>query len=120
MAPVRLGSFELHQLIGRGGMAEVWRGIHVRDGAPVAVKILTAEHFRRPEGVSALNNEVRAMAALSHPHIVMVLDHGGVEPETEEQSQGRFAPGAPYLVMELTTGGTLQRIVRVLGFAELR
>ncbi len=87
-------------------MAEVWSGIHARERVPVAVKLVTEPEIRRPAFHASLRNEVRAMARLEHPGIVMVFDHGEVTREAEEHSEGRLRAGTPYLVMELANQGT--------------
>ena len=73
-----LGPFGLSRRIGRGGMAEVWQGIHLTQGVPVAIKVMTAERLREAQYRTAFRNEVQAVASLDHPGIVMVLDHGEV------------------------------------------
>lgn len=105
----RLGAFELHELIGSGGMSRVYGGVHSGTGIPVAIKILTSDEARRGAVASAIESEVRAVASLHHPGIVTVLDHG-VVPEDR----------SPYLVMELATGGTLQNLRSARSWAELR
>ncbi len=96
---VSLGSFDLEELIGRGGSAEVWGARHRRSGTPVAVKVLT----ENKAGVTALRRaflrESRAVAGLDHPHIVRLLDLGEVD-ERAARATG-FLPGAPWLAMEL-------------------
>ncbi|MCC7536202.1 MAG: protein kinase, partial [Deltaproteobacteria bacterium] len=106
--------------IARGGMAEVWRGRHVEEDVPVAVKVLTADVARKAEYRAAFRTEVRAVAWLDHPGIVVVLDHGEVPEETAARSSGQLAAGSPYLVMELATLGTLRRIRAPLRWSELR
>src|SRR5215467_163359 len=98
---IRLGPFELHAVIGRGGMAEVWRGIHVGQQVPVAIKVITARRAREAQFLAAFRNEVCAVARLHHPAIVLVLDHGEAPPEAEAESEGRILAGSPYLAMEL-------------------
>jgi serine/threonine protein kinase/tetratricopeptide (TPR) repeat protein len=107
---IRLGPFELHALVGRGGMAEVWRGIHVGQGVPVAIKVITARRAREAQFLQAFRNEVQAVARLHHPGIVLVLDHGEASPQAEHESEGRIVAGSPYLAMELATWGSLDRV----------
>lgn len=97
----------------------VWRGFHIASGLPVAVKVMTGDH-REEEYRREFRNEVRAMAALNHPGIAMVLDHGEVGLETAEESGGQVRHGALYLVMEFASGGTLHKIRRPLPWHELR
>ncbi|HSS47506.1 MAG TPA: protein kinase, partial [Thermoanaerobaculia bacterium] len=67
---IPLGPFLLDRCIGRGGMAEVWSGVHAAQGVPVAVKVMTAERAREPSFRDAFRNEVQAVASLDHPGIV--------------------------------------------------
>lgn len=105
--PLILGAFELTAPLRRGGMAEVWRGVHRREGAPVAIKLVTERRARTRHLREALQNEVRAMARLEGAHIVRVHDYGEVPEEVAAASEGRLVPASPYLVMELAEGGTL-------------
>jgi serine/threonine protein kinase/tetratricopeptide (TPR) repeat protein len=107
MAPIELGAFEIDQPLGRGGMAEVWRGVHVKERVPVAVKVVTEAAIRKPTLHASLRNEVRAMARLDHPGVVVVLDFGEITAPVEEASDGKLVRGSPYLVMELAEGGTI-------------
>src|SRR5688500_3515019 len=88
-------------------MGEVWRARHVHQRVPVAVKVLTAKGSSRPMFVESFRNEVRAVAALDHPHIAMVLDYGSVPEEAAKQGAGELVAGTPYLSMELVEGDTL-------------
>jgi len=96
----RLGPYEIAQLIGAGGMGEVYRARDTRLGRDVAVKVLPGHDAQDAEAVSRFTRETRAIAALNHPHICALYDvgrEGGVE----------------YLVMELLEGETLrERLAR--------
>ena len=105
--PVRLGPFLLRDALGRGGMGEVWRADHQDHGHEVAIKVLAYERVRRSRNVAAFRSEVRAVAALSHPAVVHVFDHGRVGEEAARRSAGRLAAGSPWLAMELASGGSL-------------
>ena len=106
---LRLGGYALDRLVGRGGMAEVWRAVSLREHHPVAVKVLTARSASEERRVEAFQREVRAVAALAHPRIVPVYDYGVVPLTVSQRSGGVLAAGAPYLVMPLASGGSLSR-----------
>jgi hypothetical protein len=101
-------------------MGEIWRGIHPGHGVNVAVKVVTAEFARQEKYRADFRNEVRAVAALDHPGVVMVFDHGLVDRRAEADSDGRLVAGSPYLVMELASGGSLSNTRRRLAWSELR
>jgi len=87
-------------------MGVVWKGRHVEQDVPVAIKFLTEEGARDPLYLGCLKNEVRKVATLDHPGIVRVYDHGAVPVGLEVHG---LAPGSPFLVMEWAEGGTLSR-----------
>ncbi len=104
LSVIPFGPYDLRVPIGRGGMGEVWRATHRQRGAPVAVKLMRAATASRPELVACFHREVRAAAALNHPHIAPVLDAGEVGRDFEARSSGRFKAGSPFLVTELAFG----------------
>jgi serine/threonine-protein kinase len=69
-AGTRLGPYEILAAIGEGGMGQVYRAIDTRLGRTVAIKTLTTAHTER------FQQEARAIAALSHPHICILHDVG--------------------------------------------
>src|ERR1051325_8700351 len=75
-APVPLGPFELERPIGRGGMAEVWLGVHRAQQQKVAVKVLTGERAREEAFIRALKNEIHNVARLHHPGLILLFDTG--------------------------------------------
>jgi len=88
-------------LLGRGGMGEVYLARDEVLGRNVAVKVLAERYSHDGEAVERFRREARSAAALSHPHIVPVHD------------LGETADGARYIVMEYVSGGTLkERILR--------
>ena len=91
----RLGPYEVVDLLGAGGMGEVYRARDTRLGRDVAVKVLPAAP-RRDTGAprARFEREARAVAALNHPHICALFDVGRED-------------GTDYLVMELVEGETL-------------
>lgn len=117
--PIPLGPFLLYEKIGGGGMGEVWRGVHIEQGVPVAAKVLLGHQARDPEFIAAFRSEVRAVAGLDHPGIVMVFEHGAVSEEAEHASGGHLVAGSPVLVMEMAGGGTLEDLGPHLTWAQL-
>ncbi len=105
----RLGErYELGEVIGRGGMAEVHEGQDLRLGRRVAVKILRPDLARDPSFQARFRREAQSAAALNHPNIVAVYDTGedilgavGGEPGTV----------VPYIVMEYVDGMTLRQLM---------
>ena len=106
-APIPLGPFDLLGTLGVGGMARVWRGVHRASGTQVAVKVLEGALAFDQVFQDAFAGEVRAVAALDHPAVVLVFDHGRIPAAVEEASRGALKTDAPYLVMEYAGGGTL-------------
>ena len=96
-----LGQYTLIEPIAQGGAGEVWRGRHTALGLDVAVKLVMSRHAGDDAMQRALRREISLVARLSHPAIVRVFDHGLVP------SSLPVPVGAPYLVMELATEGTL-------------
>ncbi len=117
---VPVGPFELHAMIGVGGAGEVWRGVHVAQGVPVALKVITAARARDARYREAFANEVRAVAALDHPGIVQVFETGVIGGRAEEVSMGRMVAGSPYLAMELAENGALRSADAPPGWDDLR
>ena len=113
-SPIHLGPFALSERFAQGGFGAVWRGVHRREGLPVAAKVLTGSHARRPDILESFRDEVRAAAGLDHQGIVAVYDYGTVGAEAATASRGRLAAGSPYLVMELAAWGSLADVGRPL------
>ena len=91
---MRLGLYEVEELIGAGGMGEVYRAQDQRLRRAVALKLLPAESSLDPERLARLEREARMLAALNHPNIATI--HG------LEESEGKR-----FLVLELVEGQTL-------------
>ena len=100
------GRYELGDLLGRGGMAEVRKGTDVRLGRVVAVKRLRTDLASDPTFQARFRREAQSSASLNHPAIVSVYDTGE-EPSTD----GSDVP-QPYIVMEYVAGRTLREILR--------
>ncbi|HWH27528.1 MAG TPA: Stk1 family PASTA domain-containing Ser/Thr kinase, partial [Mycobacteriales bacterium] len=96
------GRYELGERIGRGGMAEVHRGVDVRLGRDVAVKVLRADLARDPSFQSRFRREAQAAASLNAPSIVAVYDTG---------EDGPPEARVPYIVMEHVEGQTLRDVL---------
>jgi serine/threonine protein kinase len=68
--------FELLELIGRGGMGEVWQAKQVSLGRVVAVKILPEKFSNDADFVKRFEKESAALASISHPNIIQIIDRG--------------------------------------------
>lgn len=116
----RLGPFELKEPIAKGGMGEVWSARHVGEDLEVAIKVITADFARHPGFQASLRHEIRAMATLSHPHIVRVLDQGEIDGEAARRTEYQLVEGSPYIAMEMVNGGTLADHVLGLKWSDVR
>jgi eukaryotic-like serine/threonine-protein kinase len=100
------GRYELGELLGRGGMAEVRKGTDSRLGREVAVKRLRTDLASDATFQARFRREAQASASLNHPSIVAVYDTG------EEMATDGSNVAQPYIVMEFVAGRTLREIVR--------
>ncbi|MDN4472396.1 Stk1 family PASTA domain-containing Ser/Thr kinase [Demequina zhanjiangensis] len=102
------GRYEVGDLIGRGGMAEVHIGYDTRLGRTVAIKILRADLARDPSFQTRFRREAQAAAGLNHPAIVAVYDTG----EDHVTSETGQPQAVPYIVMEYVEGHTVRDILK--------
>lgn len=99
------GRYEIHELIGVGGMANVYRCTDTIDDREVAIKILKDEYLNNEEFIRRFKNESKAIAMLSHPNIVKVYDVS-------------FGDMIQYIVMEYIDGITLKEYIDRQGIIE--
>jgi predicted Ser/Thr protein kinase len=99
--------FELEELVGTGGMSSVFRAHDGQLDRRVAIKILHEHYVDDPEYVERFRREARAVAQLSHPNIVTVIDRG--------EDQGR-----QYIVFEHVDGENLKEFVQRTGRLPVR
>ncbi len=97
------------ELLGRGGMSDVWRGRDVRLGREVAIKILRADLARDESFQERFHREACHSASLNHPAIVSLYDTG--------ETEGPAGP-TPFIVMEYVEGTTLRDILSSHGAFE--
>ena len=104
-----LGSYQLVELLGRGGMGEVWRAEHRLLARGAAIKLIRPEVLGASGSTESrlvrrrFEREAQATAALSSPHTIRVFDFGVTD-------EGTF-----YYVMELLAGRDLESLVREFG-----
>jgi beta-lactam-binding protein with PASTA domain/predicted Ser/Thr protein kinase len=101
------GRYQVGELIGRGGMAEVHAGHDTRLGRTVAIKMLRSDLARDPTFLARFRREAQSAAGLNHPAIVAVYDSG----EDEDTESGGAKVALPYIVMEYVEGRTLREIL---------
>ncbi|MBC8099718.1 MAG: serine/threonine protein kinase, partial [Armatimonadetes bacterium] len=94
-----LGSFEIMEEIGRGGMATVYRARQTTMNRVVAVKVLPRNLLHDPGFYERFEREVEVISHLEHPHIVPIYEYGQSE-------------GMPYIVMRYLGGGSLENVIR--------
>ncbi|HET7247705.1 MAG TPA: Stk1 family PASTA domain-containing Ser/Thr kinase [Streptosporangiaceae bacterium] len=97
------GRYELDGIVGRGGMAEVYRARDIRLDRIVAVKTLREDLARDQTFQARFRREAQSAASLNHPSIVAVYDTG------EDNTGGSHIP---YIVMEYVDGRTLRDLLR--------
>jgi tRNA A-37 threonylcarbamoyl transferase component Bud32 len=94
--------YEVEELIGTGGMSSVYRARDQLLGRMVALKVLHQQYTEDEDYVERFRREARAVAALSHPNIVTVIDRGEHE-------------GRPFIVFEYVEGENLKKQIERLG-----
>jgi serine/threonine-protein kinase len=101
------GRYELGNLIGRGGMADVYEGVDTRLGRTVAVKLLKSDLANDPAFEARFRQEAQASARMGHPTIVRVYDAGEEITTDEYGNQHKF----PFIVMEYVRGTLLRDLM---------
>ncbi len=91
----QLGNYRLARLLGKGGFAEVYLGVHIHLGTEAAIKVLSTQ-LATPGDVEKFRQEARTIATLVHPNIIRVFDFDVVD-------------GSPYLVMDYAPNGSLRQ-----------
>jgi response regulator RpfG family c-di-GMP phosphodiesterase len=99
------GNYRVLEGLGSGGMGVVFRAEHRLMRRRVAVKVLPVDEDCPAAVRQRFYGEMRLLAELNHPNIVLAFDAGEIEPS------GRDMPGHIYLVMEVVDGGDLERLV---------
>ncbi len=97
---VIVGKYRLNQLLGTGGMAEVWSATNVFTEREFAVKFMTPEVARTPEHAARFLKEAKVSARVNHPNIIEIIDVGQTE------------AAQLFLVMELLSGVPLEVAMR--------
>jgi hypothetical protein len=99
----QLGQYKLKQLIGSGGMGDVYLGEHQLMKRPCAIKVIRPEKAGDPKVLARFEREVQATARLSHWNSIDIFDYG------------RADDGTFYYVMEFLPGMNLAELVRRYG-----
>lgn len=97
----RLGKVQIDSMLARGGMAEVYLGMHTTLQREVVVKILRGHYEDEPSLLERFQREARVVAKLRHPNIVQVFDFDTVDDQ-------------PYIVMEYIAGPSLSQYLKAL------
>lgn len=103
--PRSLGQYELLELIGQGGMAQVYRARHSKLQRTVAIKLLNVPKWQVDRSLARLEREIAVVGQLHHPAIVAATDAGQYE-------------DTPYLVTEFIDGLNLSQLARSVQFGD--
>ncbi len=97
-----IGHYRVLELIGRGAMGVVYKGLDVNLDRPVALKVMSVEARNDPDFVERFRQEARLQGALNHPNVALLFDYF-------------IHDGAPVAVMELIDGESLEELIRRRG-----
>ena len=101
------GRYEVGNLIGRGGMADVYEGVDTRLNRVVAIKLLKSDLANDPNFESRFKQEAQASARMAHPTIVRVYDAGEEISTDENGTEHR----RPFIIMEYVRGTLLRDLM---------
>ena len=104
---VLAGRYEIREMIGRGGMAEVHLGYDRRLSRIIAIKLLRSDIAGDPTFQARFRREAQSAAALNHPSIVSVYDSG----EEQLPNPNGAIRSVPYIVMEYVEGHTVREFL---------
>ena len=96
-----IGKVRIDKYLARGGMAEVYLGMHLTLDRPVAIKVLHSYIEEEPDLLVRFQREAKVVAGLRHPNIVQIYDFDAID-------------GHPYIVMEYLKGPSLATYLRGL------
>jgi serine/threonine protein kinase len=99
--------YHTRELLGRGGMSEVYRGFDVQLRRRVAIKRLRSDFSNNSAFRARFNREAQSAGRLSHSAIVAIYDTG--------EDHDATGPSIPFIVMELVEGRTLRQVLREEG-----
>jgi len=98
----RIGTYEIKEVLGKGGMGTVYRAMDLTLNREVALKVINPDLSQNPVLMKRFRNEALAMARLSHPNIVVIYNFS---------SEANFH----YIVMEFVQGKNLSQIIKEEG-----
>jgi serine/threonine-protein kinase len=101
------GRYRIGQLVGRGGMAEVYEGYDTRLGRTVAIKLLKSDLATDANFEAKFRQEAQASARMAHPSIVRIYDAGEEESTDANGNQVK----TPFIIMELVKGRLLRDLI---------
>jgi serine/threonine-protein kinase len=93
------GKYFIHQLLGRGGMGDVYKATHLTLDRPVVLKLLKKLFHSDPSLVQRFHREARAASRLNHPNSITIIDFG----QTDD--------GTLFMAMEYLAGRSLERVI---------
>jgi serine/threonine-protein kinase len=96
----KLGPYLLYEIVGEGGMGQIFRARQPHIERDVAIKVISTPYGRHPAFLRRFEQEAQTCARLQHPHVLPVYDAGLSE------------TGQPYFVMAYLRGGTLARRIQ--------
>ncbi len=103
MEGARVGPYTIAGALGAGGMGLVYQAVDEASGRRAAIKLLRPELADDAEAIERLRTEARVLAAIGHPGVIELYDHG------------RTAWGAPFLALELVEGETVAQRIAARG-----
>jgi len=108
--PVRIGKYELQELVGRGSMTEVWKAFDTQQKRYVAIKFFHPDVQVDPDFVTRFLSEAQIIASLDHPNIVRIHDFQVSQQPIGERLSPTQNP-TPYVVMDYIEGQTLEDFI---------
>lgn len=104
-----MGDYRLIELLGEGGLGQVWRVQHeLFEEVDLALKVMHERHVLDEAKRVAFANEIKAMARIDHPGVVKIFDAGTLEEDGDPDELGASRPtNGPYFIMEMARDGSL-------------